>query len=117
MIPGETTFTRTWGPQSTASERGARVRHGRGAALPDVGHDVHDRAAAAGREERVEAVAHVPGPREIRLDDGAPAVRRDVVGPGDELPAGAVHERVALVQRADELGDLLEVADIRRERL
>ncbi len=72
------------------------------------------------RDERLRrrGVGHQPGARDVELDHGAKALRRDRLGWAQELPAGVVDEHVeaavALEHAVEELVDRLVVADVHR---
>ena len=114
--PGAMAFTRMpSGAHSTASVfvrlrtpglGGGRV-HGSGVARPGIGRDdVQDRASAARVAQRPrDRARRVEGAVQDDVDDGAPAVRREVDRRGEEVPGCAVDQQLGRSELGDDAVD------------
>src|SRR5688572_24668465 len=78
-----------------ASAGGTGVRHAR-ETVEVVGDDIYNRNTGPllRRRQVVQCLAHRPGAREIRLDDGLPALHADVLRRTGELPTAVVDEDI-----------------------
>ena len=76
-----------------ARARRAAVRHA-GHRAPDVGHDVHDRAAARRHALREALARHEEAASQVGVDHRLPALGADLLGRGDVLAARVVHQPI-----------------------